>query len=187
MQQSGRLFYLIGASGAGKDSLLDYLRHHLPATAPVEIARRSITRSRTKAGEKHRSITRDEFDEKLRNGRFVMHWESHGYCYGIGREVRNWLEEGKRVVVNGSRAYLAEASAKFPELHPVLVSVEPEVLRGRLEQRGRESASEIARRLQRAGRYRVSLSHPRLVTIDNSGELDAAGTQLLHTVLRGLH
>ncbi len=39
-----KLFYVIGPSGAGKDSVLDYARQHATASLPASFAHRYITR-----------------------------------------------------------------------------------------------------------------------------------------------
>ena len=41
---SARLVYVMGPSGAGKDSLLGWLRQHLPPTSPLHWAQRTISR-----------------------------------------------------------------------------------------------------------------------------------------------
>lgn len=177
-----RLFYLVGASGAGKDSLLRYVREHLPSTSPVVCAHRYITRSARAGGENHVELTEQEFETRLRHGCFAMHWQSHGLRYGIGEEIRTWMKAGLSVIMNGSRAYLETASSHFEQLVPVLVQVRPEVLRQRLFMRSRESAEEIASRLKRAETEAI-IGHPALVRIDNNDELELAGQQLLRLVV----
>ena len=91
----------------------------------------------------------DEYQARLERGLFALHWDSHGFRYGLGVEVNSWIEAGLNVVVNGSRAYLPEASRLYPDILPVLISVDSDILRQRLILRGRESAEEIERRLER--------------------------------------
>lgn len=58
------------------------------------------------------------------------------------------------MLVNGSRAHLPQARARYQSaLLPICLQVSPEILRQRLENRGRENASEINARLARAARY----------------------------------
>ena len=71
------------------------------------------------------------------------------------------------MLVNGSRAHLAQARARYASaLLPVCLQVSPEVLRSRLQSRGRESEKEIAQRLARAARYTPSDCH--ILTNDGS-------------------
>ena len=54
-----RLVYLMGASGAGKDSLLDALRHDLPPN--LMVAHRYITRPANAGSENHIALSQHEF------------------------------------------------------------------------------------------------------------------------------
>lgn len=146
---SGTLFFLIGASGSGKDSLLSGCRDRLGLHQRCCIAHRYITRAPGIGGENHVHLTEHEFQMRADMGMFAMHWTSHGYSYGIGSEIDNWLSSGANVVVNGSREYLASAMSQYPSLVPVLVNVDLQLLRERLLARGRETEQEIEGRLAR--------------------------------------
>lgn len=182
----GHLYYLIGASGVGKDSLLDYLRCHLHEKNQVVIPQRYITRSVTAGGESHIELTPPAFRERLQAGGFAMHWESHGYLYGIGAEIIPLLDQGVQVIVNGSRHYLNTARAHYPNLRPVLVTVSHDKLLQRLVTRGRESAQEIEQRLLRAEALDAQLQDQDLLRLANDGPLEQAGKRLLEMVLQSL-
>lgn len=171
-----RLFYVMGPSGAGKDSLLSHARDQVVAQ-PIIFAHRYITRPATSGGENHVALSNEEFSVRLAHGCFSMAWESHGLRYGIGIEVQAWLMRGLSVVVNGSREYLPRAADHFPDIIPVAITVDPSILRQRLEARGRESTADIEERLSRAAAFQ--LEHPALVTIDNSGPLSQGGDALV--------
>ena len=172
----GRLLYVVGPSGSGKDSLIDYARPRAPAH--VTFARRTITRLATAGGEKHIAVTPHDFEELLAAGAFAMHWRANGLAYGIGREIIDWLAQGRTVVVSGSRAYLPQALAAFPRLQVVSVTASPETLRARLVARSRESAAEIEARLARATALQVP---PGTVVheIHNDGDLAQGGDKFL--------
>ena len=178
----GKLIYVIGPSGCGKDSVMEYARRHCLAHEAA-FAHRYITRPAEAGGENHIYLKPDEFQARLERGLFALSWDSHGFRYGIGNEIDAWMEVGLNVVANGSRAYLPEAARRYPVIIPVLITVMPSILRHRLVGRGRESADEIERRLERADAYKVV--HPALVEIDNSGELAASGRHLLDIVRAG--
>ena len=179
-----RLIYVMGASGCGKDSLMAAARTLLPAEAPVVFAHRYITRPADAGGENHVALTRSEFQLRLNSGLFVLHWESHGFAYGIGREIDLWMERGLGVVMNGSRAALSAALRAYPDMLPLLVTVPEEVLRERLGARGREDAAEMERRLARA---RMAVPEvPGLVSFDNSGPLVERGRALAAFILETL-
>ena len=170
----GGILYVIGASGSGKDSLMRYARERLAADPSVLFAHRYITRPVELNGENHVALSEIEFEARLAKGLFAMHWNSHGLRYGIGCELHQWLAKGLTVVVNGSRAYLDEASRNYPEFRPVLVEVSPEVLRLRLRSRGRESESNIEARLTRACEFK-DVRHPKLLRLSNDAPLSETG------------
>lgn len=169
---TGRLIFLVGPSGSGKDSLIDASREQL-AVAGVEIARRVITRSAEAKGEAAQGVTPEQFDTLRAQGAFAMHWRANGLDYGIPRQVDQWLAAGRPVLVNGSRAYLAEARQRYQDLLVVLVQVKPEVLRQRLLARGRETTEEVEQRLARSARLQAA-ADPSVHVLDNSSTLEAA-------------
>lgn len=177
------VFYVIGASGVGKDSLLGFARVHRPRNAPVVFAHRYITRPSHAGGENHIALSDDEFQYRDQMGCFAMRWHSHDTWYGIGIEIDQWLSKGLKVVVNGSRAYLNQAATTYPYLIPILISAEPDRLRERLVARGRETPSEIEARLLLAQSLDAKTDHPKLVRINNDGELTDAGNRLLELIL----
>ncbi len=180
----GRIVYVAGPSGAGKDSLLQYVRERVPANARVAFAHRYITRPVSGGAEHHIPLTMAEFDIRARAGFFAMHWHANGNGngYGIGIEIEDWLRRGFQVIVNGSRGYIPEAREIFPELCLVWVDASTDVLKARLAQRGRETATEIARRFERS----AALEAPALVPdlhLQNDRALADAGAQLLDFIV----
>lgn len=176
------LIYVVGASGCGKDSLMQYARHKLAYEPGVVFAHRYITRPSDAGGENHVALSDEEFRARLSAGLFALHWHSHGHAYGIGIEINQWLAKGVTVVVNGSRAYLSEACRAYPELHPVWIEVSPEVLRQRLLERGRETADAIERRLARHQALQGDRSGGEVIR--NDALLEEAGDALVALILR---
>lgn len=172
-----RLIYLMGPSGAGKDSLLQAARPLLEARGG-RIARRVITRSAEAVGEEAWSVTLEAFERLEEQGAFAMSWRANGLAYGIPRQIDDWLAAGHDVLVNGSRAYLPQARARYPDLLAVMLCVDSAVLRQRLLARGRESSAEIEARLARNAIFAVGLEDD-VVLLDNSGELATTLASLL--------
>jgi ribose 1,5-bisphosphokinase len=177
-EQLGALVYVMGPSGAGKDSVLDRARALLPAGTPVLFAHRYITRPADAGGENHVALSLDEFEERRAQGLFAFHWQAHGHRYGIGCEVHLWRELGLGVVVSGSREHFKNAGGIDEYTWPVLITAPAERLAERLAARGREDGSAAAARLQRSEAYIVNDS--RLVTILNDGELDRAAGEFVN-------
>ena len=177
-----RLIYIMGPSGSGKDSLMAEARMRLPAEAPVVFGHRYITRPVDAGGENHIALTRAEYELRRARGLFALTWESHGFAYGIGREIDLWMEAGLGVVVNGSRLALPASLKAYPDLLPVLIEVPEQILRLRLGARGREDSKEIEARLARAAMpVTETLS---LVRFDNTGPLVERGQALAGLILK---
>lgn len=169
----GRLIYLMGPSGSGKDSVIDAARETLRQMG-CEVARRVITRSAESVGEEARGVSPEEFQRLRERGDFALSWRANGLDYGIPIEIDQWLRSGRNVLINGSRGHLAEAKAHYPSLLPVLLTVKSEVLRQRLQRRRRESTEEIESRLGRNALFLAQAAQGEEVGIfrlDNSVEL----------------
>lgn len=177
-----RIVYVMGPSGAGKDTLLAYARARLPEGAPVAFAHRYITRAAGTSGENHVALSEAEFSVRADHGCFALHWRSHGWRYGIGVEIDAWLARGLHVVVSGSREHLPQAVTRYPDLRVVLVTAPLEVLRRRIIGRGRDSAAGIAARLERAAAW-AAPAHPVALEIVNDGPVERAGDALLGFLL----
>jgi ribose 1,5-bisphosphokinase len=171
MMVRGTLILVVGPSGAGKDSIIAGAAARLRDNSRIAFARRLITRPVAAGAEIHCAVSPTEFAEWRDAGRLMLHWQAHGFDYGLPQEFAAALEQGRSVVANVSRAIVAEARRRFPPVAVVGVSASPEALAGRLANRGRESAVDIGYRLVRASAWssdRVNF------IIDNNGPLDAA-------------
>jgi ribose 1,5-bisphosphokinase len=178
-----RLFYVVGASGVGKDSLLQFARKSLDEADAVLFAHRYITRPVEPDGENHVALTRAEFLLRQSHGLFAMAWQSHGFHYGIGVEIDAWLSQGLTVVVNGSRSYEPSARRRYVQMKVIWISAAPQVLATRLLRRGRESGSEISARLERNAKLGVKPPAGAL-HISNEGALEDAGGRLVAILAR---
>lgn len=175
--KGSKLIYLMGASGSGKDSLLGYARQRLAGSPGIVFAHRYITRPAEAGGENHVALAPEEFNARLAAGLFAMHWEGHGYRYGIGIEIDQWMAKGLTVVVNGSRGYLPEALRRYPGLQSVTIEVSEATLRKRLLARGREAPEKIEERLMR---HQEFTDRPiRGEVIRNDGPIEEAGEALV--------
>ena len=181
----GRLIYLIGPSGSGKDSLLDTARDELNRRG-CRVVQRVITRSAEAVGEAAQAVTAEQFLAMQAQGDFALSWQANGLHYGIPKQIDEWLGAGFDVLVNGSRAYLPHARQRYPESLAILLTVGEDTLRQRLLARGRESAADIEARLQRNSRFAVELlaNDPAVLVLDNSGALEQTAERLLQHIAR---
>lgn len=176
---SQRLVYVIGPSGAGKDSVLQCLRQVWPVAEAVHWSRRTITRPLQAGGEQHEAVDVPAFEQLCQEHAFAMHWQANGLCYGVRHEELWPLQRGRWVFVNGSRAWLPQLLQQWPQATVVHIGAAHEVLARRLAARGRESVEAVADRLAR----QVPVVLPAgAIHIDNNGHLLDAVTELQHAL-----
>ncbi|MBN2234252.1 MAG: hypothetical protein JW706_03825, partial [Opitutales bacterium] len=169
-----KLFYIIGPRGSGKDAMARYVRPRLHPRARILFSHRYVTRPDHLGKENYVYLTDKEFEVRLESGLFLMNWSSNNLQYGIGKEVLEWMKLGFSVVVQGSRHYLKEADAILGrQLVPVLISVDPEILRERRLSKLEESQKAIEADLTL--NRDLFLAHPNLIQLENNGPIDIAG------------
>jgi ribose 1,5-bisphosphokinase len=173
----GRLVYVMGPSGAGKDAVLSFARAHVDGRRPIVFAHRYATRPPDPRHPNEVALGAGEFALRAARGLFRFDWTAWDVRYGIGTEVGSWEARGLVVVVSGSREHFVTAGHRDPALLPVLVTASLAARERRLHARGREDAAAIAERLRRGEDF--APSHPALVTIANDGPLEEAGAALV--------
>jgi ribose 1,5-bisphosphokinase len=166
-----RLIYVIGPSGAGKDSVLHCLSQTWTDMPPAHWARRTVTRTVQPGGEAHESVSEAAFERLLQEQAFAMAWQANGLRYGVRCTELTPLATGHCVFVNGSRRHLAAVQRGWPQASVVHITAPTEVLHRRLLARRREDGAAIADRLARE----VALDlPPEAIRIVNDGPLEAA-------------
>lgn len=175
-----KLIYVMGPSGAGKDTLLAYAR---PRVDPAQIvfAHRYITRAIDSA-ENHVALTREEFAARREAGLFAHYWESHGFMYAIGAEVDVWRTRGLTVVVSGARAAWLVARTRYPDTVGVLIDAPASLREKRLSMRGREDEAAIRERLNRE--VPVQTVQGTVYLLDNCDAVAIAGDRFVHLLQR---
>jgi len=143
----GRVIYLMGASGSGKDSLINYALEHFPGEPSFLVARRYVTRKGNHDCRHDLPVSVEEFSRLRQSGFFSLAWESYNCNYGIAREIEGFLARGLDVIINGSRRYLPTARQQYPELLAVLVRTTADRRRRRLRARRRDRPLELKERL----------------------------------------
>ena len=173
----GVLFLVVGPSGVGKDSLTDGSRAVLEGNPRFVFPRRTITRAADADGEVHRTITECDFETEEAAGSFAFSWRAHGLDYGIPKTITDDLDAGRSVIINVSRTILDRARRHFPNLRVISIRAPEGVLAGRLSKRGRESKSDIRKRLDRANAYDVA--GPDVIELINDRTLEVGVEQFV--------
>ena len=173
----GRIIYVMGPSGAGKTRLIEYARRKIDGSRAIAFGHRYITRPLGKDSENYVALSHAEFVQRKVRGLFAYDWQAYGFDYGIGVEIVSWLKAGLSVVIDGSRAHFVSHKLDIAPLIPVLITARRDVLLHRLTTREREDAAAVETRLERAEKF--TPADLALVTIDNSGAIEAAGESFL--------
>jgi ribose 1,5-bisphosphokinase len=162
---SGRFIAIVGPSGVGKDSVMQALLAHDPR---FKLARRIITRPSDAGGEDFDGVSELEFFERETAGDFALSWPAHGLHYAIPADVDALLNEGFDVLANLSRSVLTQANTRFGRFNVINLTAKRATLAKRLAARGRETAEQIALRLDRVATLPKGI---KTHEIDNSGAL----------------
>lgn len=177
-----RLLYVMGPSGAGKDSVLAAALAILRREEPLRLARRTVARPHGGASAADETVSLPQMRRWLSEGEFALHWEAHGCLYGIRwSALEPWLA-GDWVLINGSRAHWLRWSPQVPAAHSICITAPEHVLRERLLRRGRDSGSQVETRM---ARYREFEGLPADLVLRNEGDV-ARTAQALVAWWRGL-
>lgn len=148
----GGVFVVSGPSGSGKDTVLKGLFAENP---DILFSISSITRAMRpgeKEGEKYNFISRENFEEMIKNDMLLEHNLFVGNYYGTPRvPVEKAVSEGKDIIIEVDVNGAAQIRKKLPEAVTVFI-MPPSFaeLKRRLVGRGTESEVLIEKRLQSA-------------------------------------
>ncbi|MBY0383329.1 MAG: phosphonate metabolism protein/1,5-bisphosphokinase (PRPP-forming) PhnN [Xanthobacteraceae bacterium] len=171
----GRLILVVGPSGAGKDTLIGFVKAACRTDSTIVFPRRIVTREAS-SFEDNDCISTTDFDNAVSNGRFSLHWQAHGLQYALPGSMLSDICTGRTVVANVSRTVVARLRDLYQSVTVVLVTAPPDVRAARLVGRARTSDGNITDRLERA----VDV-HPDAI-IHNVGPIDQNGRDLMQIV-----
>ena len=150
----GKLFIFSGPSGIGKDTVLKEI---VNSCDDIKLSISSITRNMREGeveGEKYHFISKEEFQELIKNDELLEYNEYVGNFYGTPKApVLKWLDEGFNVILEIDVNGAFKVKEKMPEA--IMVFMLPtsfDVLRHRLEIRGTETEAVIQKRLKQAAK-----------------------------------
>lgn len=177
-----KLVYVVGPSGAGKDSVMDWLLSQPSLQESVHWATRDVTRAGHESSQRDRAVSAQAFATLQAQGAYALWWQANGLSYGVRHEVLAPLAQGQWLLINGSRRHLPTAAAQYPGLTVLHITADAQLLRQRLMQRGREQAQAVKARLAQGAVVDMAagfLTNGRLVQVLNNGRLEEAGRQAL--------
>jgi ribose 1,5-bisphosphokinase len=174
---------VVGPSGAGKDTLLNGAAKALAGRTDIIFVRRIITRSPDGATEDHDTMSDEAFQAASQAGDFSLSWHANGLSYALPRSTITAQRSGATIVANLSRSVLNDAVRVYGSVVLIEVTATQEVLAQRLLARGRETAEDVEKRLQRDPGFDVPSCIRKHVVIDNSGVLEQGIGKMTDAIL----
>ena len=176
------LFVVSGPSGAGKGTLVAQVRAQRPDLGLTVSATTRKPREGEVDGVNYHFMTRERFDELVRQGAFVEWAHVFDNCYGtLVTEVEKNLAAGHSLILEIDVQGALQVKEKFPEA--VLIFIKPpstEVLRERLVGRGTDAPESVALRLATAERELALADRYDAVIVND--DLTEAVQELLRTL-----
>ena len=186
MNHKGLLIVISGFSGAGKGTLMKKLIENYDQYALSISMTTRAPREGEVDGREYFFSTREQFEDKIKQGGFIEHAQYCGNYYGTPKDyVEEQLEAGKDVILEIEIQGAMKVKEQFPDA--VLLFVMPPsiaVLHQRLVGRGTETEEVIIQRLQRANEEAVGIEEYDYIIIND--DLDICVKEL-HELLDKKH
>ena len=147
----GRLIVFSAPSGCGKGTMLEEILKDVRFAVSVSATTRA-PREGEKDGVNYHFLTREDFEQRVANGKFIEHAEYCQNLYGtLVSEVDGRLERGLNVILEIEPQGAMKIREKRPDAVFIFV-VPPSIgeLRRRLKKRGTESDEVIEERVSKA-------------------------------------
>ena len=175
-----------GFSGAGKGTLMKALleKHHNYALSISATTREP--REGERDGREYFFVTREKFEEMIREGELIEHAQYVNNYYGTPRQyVFQQMADGRDVILEIEIQGALKIKERFPEA--LLIFVMPpsaDELKRRLVGRGTESMEVIDRRMRRAAEEAAGITSYDYILINDT--LDAC-VEEMHQLIQTQH
>ena len=187
LNERGLLVVISGPSGVGKGTvrkaLFNMPGHNL--TYSVSMTTRNMRPGEVE-GKDYYFVSRDEFQERIREGKFLEHAEFVGNYYGTPLDrVNDELDKGNEVVLEIEVEGALQVKEKMPDC--VMIFIVPpgkQALYDRLRRRGTEEEEVIKSRIAKANReFKMAYLYDYIVVND---DVDNAANRIM-AIIRAEH
>ncbi|MBR5932261.1 MAG: guanylate kinase [Lachnospiraceae bacterium] len=179
----GVLVVVSGLSGAGKGTICKRLLEKYPDYVLSVSATSRKPRKGEENGREYFFITKEEFEEMIRDGKLLEYARYVENYYGTPREwVEQQLESGKNIILEIELQGAFQVREKIPDA--VLIFILPpdmDELKRRLINRGTETMEEIEKRLERAVEEMAFIPEYDYVIVNDEVE---KSVDMLHNIVR---
>jgi len=169
-----KLFIISGLSGAGKDSVIEGLKKSGAEFNWVVTTTTRPMRQGETEGNPYHFISKEDFEEKIKNGGFLEWAKVYDNYYGTQKkDVEFLLESGKPTILKIDCQGAKIVKDKIKEVKVIfIVPPSMEILEQRLRGRGTDSEDAIQKRLSVAREEMETIKEWDFVVVNEEGKLD---------------
>lgn len=141
----------VGPSGIGKNTIIGELMNTYPGRFEYSISHTTRQpREGEVRGQSYHFVTREEFEQGIKDGKFLEYAEVHGNYYGTAFQSINDVEKKGKICLLDLNIDGAIAIKKAYETPYIIFmkAVSLEVLEERLRNRGKETNEQIQKRMK---------------------------------------
>lgn len=170
---------IVGASGAGKDSLLKAAKAYFTQCGDKKPKVHFIPRYIDRIPDQNEAnfyIDTQSFE--ILQDFFISKWRANSHNYGIAKHC---LHKDGINIISISRSAIKDFEAYYENVSVIEVFVPLHILQTRLEQRGRENKAQIAKRLENANKKTYAKN---LYRFENAKSIEESGREFICLIER---
>lgn len=185
--RQGILFVVSGPAGSGKGTVVEALcKAHSDIGLSVSMTTRQ-PRATDAEGVTYYFTTRDDFENRIKNGEFLEYniFDGNNEYYGTPKfSVEKSLSEGKDIILEIEVNGAMNVKKQFPNAVAIMLTPpNGEILKSRLRGRGSEDEHEIAERLETAKKELALFPKYDYLVVNEEGKVDECA-ELIYSIIR---
>ncbi|MCE9500154.1 MAG: guanylate kinase [Leptospira sp.] len=146
----GKLYIISSVAGGGKSTLIEMLLKKYPEIKFSISVTSRLQRPGDIVGESYKFISKDEFEELIKQDYFIEWAVVHGNYYGTPKKILDdWLGSGEKILLDIDVQGAASIKAHFPDCVSIFIlPPSEEIWMKRLRDRGTDSPESIEKRIR---------------------------------------